>query len=322
MAPMRQQPRSNDRPNDARLVRPTTTHAALHRGLSSVKATLAERTRRHAILAETLQDSVIPNLFGSHSAGAHPTAPDAHQLSLGDAMAETALGRRVGPTSAEVETLVDLVLALDQQAAADYVANLHANGTAAESLYLDLLTPTARRLGVMWAEDECTFADVTIGMVRLQHVMRELVPAFLGPHFAEGVQPRPNAPRALLVQMPGEQHGMGLAMVVAFFRRAGWNVANDPVADSDELISLVRRQSYGIVGISVSCSERIEQLASAIAGIRRLSCNAGIGIMVGGPPFLEHPQLAEMVGADATAIDGRQAVQQAHLLIANRNAAR
>jgi methanogenic corrinoid protein MtbC1 len=37
--------------------------------------------------------------------------------------------------------------------------------------------------------------------------------------------------------------------------------------------------------------------------------------MVGGPVFLAHPELVAMVGADATAADGRQAVQQAQRLL-------
>ena len=316
MAPMTQQPRSNDRRNEAELVRAAPAYAALNRGLAGVRATVPERTRRQAILAETLADSIIPSLLSSHSSSPHPEAALAAH-SLGDAIAETAMGRPFTPSREQVDQLVDIVLTGNQQAAASFVAGLLADGTAAESLYCDLLTPTARRLGVMWAEDECNFADVTIGLVRLQHVMRELAPDFL-----KGAETRPNAPRALLVQMPGEQHGMGLAMVIAFFLRDGWNVATEAVADTGELLSLVRRHSYDIVGISVSCSERIESLASAITGIRRVSCNTATGIMVGGPPFLEHPQLAGMVGADATAIDGRQAVQQAHHLIATRNAAR
>jgi methanogenic corrinoid protein MtbC1 len=37
--------------------------------------------------------------------------------------------------------------------------------------------------------------------------------------------------------------------------------------------------------------------------------------MVGGPVFMEHPQLAAMVGADATASSGSEAVRQANHLV-------
>jgi methanogenic corrinoid protein MtbC1 len=38
--------------------------------------------------------------------------------------------------------------------------------------------------------------------------------------------------------------------------------------------------------------------------------------MVGGKVFLEHPELAALVGADATAYDARQACAQAESLLA------
>ncbi len=179
-----------------------------------------------------------------------------------------------------------------------------------ESLFLSLLTPTARRLGVMWEEDTCDFSDVTLGVLRLRNVMRLLSRAFSG-DYDTGL----SGPSALLAQMPGEQHGLGLAMVVQFFRRAGWHVREEPVVTSADLIGIVRNQWFGVIGLSVACSDRLEALATDIRAIRRHSRNPAIGILVGGPPFIAHPQLATMVGADATAVDGRQAVLQAQSLL-------
>ena len=186
------------------------------------------------------------------------------------------------------------------------------SGLQPESLYLDLLTPAARRLGAMWADDVCDFSEVTVGLVRLHHIMRSLEPDFM-----RDASVRPDSPRALLIQMPGEQHGLGISMVVQFFRRAGWDVWNEPVATSADLLDMVRQQSLALVGISVSCSERLEALASDIRAIRRVSRNSRVRIMVGGPIFAEHPQLASMVGADATAADAREAVQQARTLVSS-----
>jgi methanogenic corrinoid protein MtbC1 len=44
--------------------------------------------------------------------------------------------------------------------------------------------------------------------------------------------------------------------------------------------------------------------------------------MVGGPPFIQHPLLAEMVGADGTASDGQLAVKQAEKLVSHQARAR
>lgn len=257
--------------------------------------------RRQDVLTQTVQDEVIPRLLMAR-----------RPQKLARAAAESA---RPGP--AQVGHLVDLVLGGTQAEPTAYVEAMQGCGTPVETLLLELLTPAARRLGEMWEDDTCTFSDVTMGMIRLGNVMRLLSRAFSGDFV-----PQAAAPSALLVQMPGEQHGFGLAMVVQFFRRAGWNVRQEPVVTSAELADLASAQWFGLVGISVSCSDRLESLAADIRVIRRRSRNRAIGVMVGGPPFVAHPQLAAMVGADATAVDGRQAVREAQSLLRLRAGAR
>jgi len=52
-------------------------------------------------------------------------------------------------------------------------------------------------------------------------------------------------------------------------------------------------------------------LTATICALRRASRNREIGVLVGGPLLIEKPELAEIVGADATAADGPQAVLRA-----------
>ena len=40
-------------------------------------------------------------------------------------------------------------------------------------LYLDLLAPAARWLGTAWEEDRADFSTVTLGLMRLQHMVRD-----------------------------------------------------------------------------------------------------------------------------------------------------
>ncbi len=71
-----------------------------------------------------------------------------------------------------------------------------------------------------------------------------------------------------------------------------------------------------MVGFSLTCDSRIEALAALIHDIRRATRNPSIGVMVGGLPFAERPELSALVGADATATDGQQAVLKAETLLA------
>jgi methanogenic corrinoid protein MtbC1 len=180
-----------------------------------------------------------------------------------------------------------------------------------EALYLELLAPAARHLGELWTADLCGFAEVTVGLCRLHQVLRELSPAFQN----EGGR-RAHGRRALLVPVPGDQHTFGLVMVAEFFRRAGWDVWSGPPASRGELVGIVRREWFAVVGFSASCDTRLEALASGIHAVRRASRNPAVGVLVGGPVFVEHPELATLIGADATAVDGRQATLQAESLLA------
>jgi methanogenic corrinoid protein MtbC1 len=118
-----------------------------------------------------------------------------------------------------------------------------------------------------------------------------------------------------LLPVPGDQHTFGAVIVAEFFRRAGWDVWDDPGASKEEILRIVRSEWFSVVGLSVSCEQHLEGLGSVIRAIRRASRNPSIGVMVGGLPFIDRPERVALVGADATAADGRQATLQAQNLI-------
>ncbi len=248
--------------------------------------------RRRAILTRTVELDVIPRLLVAHRPAVVPVAA----------------GLLV--TAAHVADLVGLVLSRGEPETVAFVTAMHGEGAAAESLYLDLLAPAARRLGEMWEDDTCDFSDVTVGLWRLQNAMRELSPCFLRSPNA-GTQ----GPRVLLVPLPGEDHTFGLSMVYEFFRRAGWNAWCGPVESSADLRGLVRRDWVEVIGFSLACDEKLDAVRTEIRSVRRASMNPGLAVLVGGPGFSANPRLAAEVGADGTAVDGRQAVLQAQALV-------
>jgi len=248
--------------------------------------------QRRAILTRTVELDVIPQLLKAHAA---PIVPVAVSLVV---------------TADHVTDLVGMVLERGEPAAIAFIEAMHDQGAAPESLYLDLLAPAARRLGEMWENDVCDFTEVTIGLWRLQNAMRELSPSFL--RFSDVPT---DGPRVLLVPLPGELHSFGLSMVYELFRRAGWNAWSGPVEGSADLRAMVRREWVEIVGFSLVCDDKLDVVRAEIRSVRRASQNPGVGILVGGPGFTANPLLAAQVGADGTAIDGRQAVLQAQALV-------
>jgi len=268
-------------------------------GIARQQGLRARDQRRRAILTRTVQLDVIPRLVAAYASAITP-APAV--------VAPPTPALVVAP--AHVAELVELVLAHGESAAAAYVESMRGNGAGAEAIYLDLLAPAARRLGTMWDEDLCDFTEVTVGLWRLQSAMRELSPSFLDQRTGHAA-----GPRILLVPLPGESHTFGLSMVYEFFRRAGWNAWSGPVRDSAELAGMVGREHVDVVGFSLACDERLEDVYSEIRAVRRASLNPGLAVMVGGPPFIGNPLLAAQLGADGTATDGRQAVAQARALV-------
>jgi methanogenic corrinoid protein MtbC1 len=210
----------------------------------------------------------------------------------------------------QIEELAHVVLTRSDATAVAYVDSIRLQGMSVERIYLDLISPVARHLGDLWLSDVCGFTDVTVGLWRLQHVARNMSPIFQL-DAARG----PAQHQALLVPLPGEQHTFGLYLVAEFFRRAGWNVSSMPLQTCDELVAILRGEWFSLVGLSLSCESRLDELASKIRVIRRASCNQGIGVMVGGAIFIDHPEWVVQVGADMMAIDGRQAPAKAQELV-------
>ena len=248
---------------------------------------------RRTILARTVQLDVIPRLLLTR----FPAAAATEIIGAG-----------------EITELARITIGANETSTRRFVTGARDRGVTAESVYLDLLAPAARRLGEWWEDDICDFAEVTIGLLRLQGAMREISPSFLGAADL-GIGGRPSGPRALLVPLPGEQHTFGLSMVHDFFRRAGWDAWSGPVASRAELAAMVQHQWIDVVGFSMGCDERMEVARAEIRAVRQASRNPGMAVMVGGPPFIANPRLAAEIGADGTARDGLQAVGEAAALL-------
>jgi methanogenic corrinoid protein MtbC1 len=247
---------------------------------------------RMARLMRTIEGEIVPRLIMSRRLKAAPVKPTVIYTELLDEL--------------DVKEFVRLLLAHEPGVASAYVDTVRQRGATLEAVCLDLLAPAARELGLLWEEDECDFMQVTVGLCRLHQVLRELSPAFDCEQF-----PEEGDRRILLASYPGEQHTFGVTLVSQFMRRAGWEVTQVTPATVAELLALTRQNFFALVGLSVAFDRNRDDLAETIRSIREQSRNRTIGVLVGGPLFVAHPDLALSLGADATASNGRDAVHQA-----------
>lgn len=190
----------------------------------------------------------------------------------------------------------------------DFAMQLRDGGLPLERLRSELFEPAARYLGELWDQDRLGFAEVTMGLARLQH----LVHAFSGGGAAPDHDDRR---RALMLTAPGEQHSLGNSMVQESLRAEGWHVSSCPSADARHIAGVVAREWFGVVGFSASTDDHIDDLAQAVTAVRESSLNRSVGIMVGGPAFAGRPGLALEIDADGTAANAPDAVLLARRLL-------
>lgn len=251
-----------------------------------------ESEARMARLVRTIEGEIVPRLVLARRVASVPPTVDA--------------GRGRMPDEVDVRELVRLLLAHDVGVASAYVETVRQRGASLEAVCLSLLAPAARELGLLWEEDECDFMQVTVGLCRLHHLLRELSPEFRSESSEHKLERN-----VLLAPVPGDQHIFGIALVAQFLRKAGWEVWNDYPLTGASIVEAVRHNWFAVVGLSVGSETRVDEVVAIIRAIRLASRNRSVGVMVGGPVLVARPELAVLMGADATAVDGPMAVLRA-----------
>ncbi len=244
-------------------------------------------------LASTIESSIIPRLLLSHG--------------LDRKMNDLSPIGGLDISSVMVEDFSKLLIGSDNLVVTEYVEGVLSRGVPLERVMLDLLAPAARLMGEFWEADLCSFMDVTLGLARVQQVLRHCRSML-----DDGEAAAAGKGRVLLVPAPGEQHTFGLRVVEELMLRDGWEVSASVRASEAETAELVSAESYDIVGFSVSGDRLLPGLRSAIARVRAVSRNQDVRIFVGGSMFMDRPKSAGDLGADAVISDVALAVALAN----------
>jgi methylmalonyl-CoA mutase cobalamin-binding subunit len=244
-----------------------------------------------ALLGETIESEILPRLLSAHRDG------------LG-------CGQPHPQNDFAVAEFVALIIADDMEAIRAVADRVIVQSGGRDRLLDELLKPAAIMLGEMWERDDCDFTTVTLGVYRLDQIMKET--ATIADHRAilNG-----HEHRILLLPAPGEQHSFGLGMVADTFREGGWCVRSGPSATRSQLLRLVRDEWFDVVGLSVTAERALKGLASCIRAVRAASCNAAVCIMLGGYAITEHTERAMFLGADTMAVNARSALADANIYV-------
>ena len=247
-----------------------------------------------------LQEEIIPRLLMAHR----------HKVSSVK-KAELENGRKIVEiTARNVEELSQILLNGEPSVSKSYLRTLIEEGVSVEQIYLDLLQPVARRLGVCWENDSLDFATITLAVWHINQLMYYLSPEFL----QNPVDQRKSKGRILLFPSLGSQHTLGLFMLAEFFRKSGWEVFADPALSEQDIFSTIEEKDFHIVGISIGSYDQKESTKKLISDIRQMYGTA-LKIIIGGPLAFCENNLFREVKADGQAADAREAVLLADSLV-------
>lgn len=241
-----------------------------------------------------IEAQIIPRLLMAHSGVEQRKKPR--------------LLRAISPDEASRFAL--LPLRLEAASLLEEVDAFIAKGASVETICLDLLAPAARKLGEMWERDECDFLDVTMGLWRLQEVMREVAARSPVDH---GELALPHS--ALFSPMPGDHHNFGTLMLDEVFARGGWRSEALVKPERRELLDRLARQPFDLLGLTLARDCPSAALSNLIKAVRNVSANPHIIVLVGGRMINENPEIAMEVGADGTGADALSALELANSLV-------
>jgi methanogenic corrinoid protein MtbC1 len=244
-----------------------------------------------ALLKETIVTEILPILVSAQRKAGAAEAGDGYRLK----------------EQSDVAAFVDCIIADDIEQARAMADRVIVQGGGRDALLHELLTPAAHLLGEMWERDDCDFMTVTLGVYRLDQIMKETATVGLMNAVLSG-----HEHRILLVPSPGEQHSFGLSMVADVFREGGWCVRSGPAVTKAKLLRLVRSEWFDVVGLSVSSERALKGLPACIRAIRQASCNPSVYVMVGGHAVVDNAERTRFLGANATANNAQTALAGAN----------
>lgn len=207
-------------------------------------------------------------------------------------LAERNLRTQGEPRESVVDSLIAAALTGGAAKFSDLLAEMRRVRISAAAL-ADIYIPlAARRMGADWLEDDLSWMDVTIGVARLQSLLREIGSAWAADRAGDA-----GHGSVLLIIPNSEQHTLGPMVAMGQMRRYGISVCLRIAPSSEELRSLVADRAFDGVMISVAGEEKLDSVRKPVAFLRSIS-SAPLPLIIGGAIMAEQGDLAAGMGAD------------------------
>lgn len=174
----------------------------------------------------------------------------------------------------------------------------------------------ARRMGVSWCEDDMGFAEVTIGVARLQGMLREI-----GPAWFDDSRLDPDAPGVMVAVIADEFHTLGAMVLACQLRRMGISVKMVMGQSEAEILRVVAAGQFDAILLSAAHGERLASLRKLVEKIRAAAARP-TPIVIGGSVVTRETDVKTQTGADHATTDPREALRLCGLKISAPGARR
>ncbi len=216
---------------------------------------------------------------------------------------ESADTKNVAPlASKHVERLKAAVLSPCSAECRSACSDIRSAGVSLDDLTDRYIPAVARTLGDEWSEDHVTFASTTVGVARLQWLVRLLEPAPADPRMAADV------PGILILVPAGEQHTLGAILLSSQLRRRGFGVSLILEATVASVEPRMRKANLQATMISTSPGPHMSDLRALVDASRRVM-KKNAPVLIGGTITKTSLDIKDLSGADHVATDIDDAIR-------------
>ena len=205
----------------------------------------------------------------------------------------------------EINKLTNLLLDTGEGSFELAITVLKTHGASIDYIVLDLIPSIARQLGKQWEDDSLSFADVSIGVNKLERVIHKL--DYL---FQANQLDRQQNKSIFISGFPGSQHSLGTLIFANFLIYSGWQVHRPNQVNIDSIVYGVSSKEIQAIAISVSTNEQLEKLPELINLLREKSKNPEIIVLIGGPLYNKAPSEFDHIQANIKAFTPEESVQK------------
>ena len=205
----------------------------------------------------------------------------------------------------EINKLTNLLLDTEEGSFELAITVLKTHGASINYIVLDLIPTIARKLGKQWEDDSLSFADVSIGVNKLERVIHKL--DYL---FQANQLDRQQNKAIFITVFPGSQHSLGSLIFANFLTFTGWQVHRPNQVNLDAIVYGVSSRMLQAIAISVSTNEQLERLPNLIDLVRQKSQNPKIIVLIGGPLYNKAPDAFDHIQAEVKAFSPEESVQK------------